>query len=99
MSDDRLDLRAAGARFVAARFDTSNGRQNLMPPKMKNQAKANTPYAEAFAPSIRAASRKPRKPATPTIASAVEAVLAFALRPSCIKPWSKRTVSSHHPPP
>jgi hypothetical protein len=56
----------------------------LITPNVKNQVKATASKGDAFASFIRAANRKPRKPAAPktvTAKSAVAAVRALALRP------------------
>ena len=76
--------RSAAARREADRFDNNHGRQALIAPKMKNQAKAKTSNGEEFASSMRAATKKPRKPATPSTVTArfaIASVRSLVLRP------------------
>jgi hypothetical protein len=71
-------------RCETRRFDISHGRQALIAQKMKNQRKAKTSNGEAFASSMRAVSRKPRKPATPrtvTAKSAIPAIRSLVRQP------------------
>jgi hypothetical protein len=79
-----LTGQAPEARRGADRFDKIPDKQALITPKMKNHIKAKTSNGEAFAPSMRAASRNPRKPATPktvTAKSAIARVRSLVLRP------------------
>lgn len=87
------------ARREAGRFDNSRGKQALITRKMKNQAKAKKSNGEAFASSMRAANRKPRKPATPNTVTARFAIgraRSLVLRPMkspsmlTMEGWSRR---------